>query len=88
MANVPYKGYYSVAKVDVPAKAPVQLDMLWNPALSVRDFLDQWGRFSVVIAYADGTIYEHDFDENYVREKLSRMIPSAFGPRMTPKDDK
>jgi ribosomal protein L12E/L44/L45/RPP1/RPP2 len=88
VANVPYKGYYPVTKVDVPPQAPVQLDMDWNPPLSIRDFMDQWGKLRVVIVYNDGTTYEHEFDESYVREKLRRLVPSAFGPRVSPKDDK
>jgi len=39
MANVPYKGYYPVGKVDIPPHAPVQLDMVWNPPFLVRDFM-------------------------------------------------
>jgi hypothetical protein len=89
MANVQSRGaYYPVDKVDIPPDAPVQLDMIFNPALSIRDFLDQWGKFRVTIVYNDGVTYERDFDEAYIRQKLRQQVPNAFGPRVTPKDDK
>jgi hypothetical protein len=87
MANVQYKGYYPVTKVDIPPQAPVQLDLVWEPPLSTRDFLDQWGKFRIIIIYND-TTFEHEFDEAFVRRKLQQMNPGAFGPRVTPKDDK
>jgi hypothetical protein len=88
LIDVPYKGAFQVSKVDIPPQADVQLEMNWNPPLIVRDFLDQWGKFHVVIVYEDGTTWEHEFDEAYVRERLNRQIPSAFGPRVTLKDAK
>jgi hypothetical protein len=89
MANVPYGGgYYPVDKVDIPAQASVQLDLLWRPPLSIRDFLDQWGRLSITIIYGDGTTYMHEFDENYMRRKVQQQIPGAFGQRVTPRDGK
>jgi hypothetical protein len=88
MAAVPNKGPYPANKVDIPPQAPVQLDIDWKPPLLIRDFIDQWSKLKIVIIYSDGTTYEHDFDENYVLEKLKRMAPTAFGPRITPKDDK
>jgi hypothetical protein len=88
MANVQYKGYYPVDKVDIPPQAPVWLELLWKPPLLIRDFLDQWGKFRVAIIYSDGTSFEHEFDEGYVRRKLQQQIPDAFGPRVTPRDNK
>ncbi|MGC2776486.1 MAG: hypothetical protein WA418_12735 [Bradyrhizobium sp.] len=88
MANVPYKGYFSVAKVDVPPQASVQLDLVWTQPLSVRDFVDQWGKLRIAIVYSDGITYEHEFDEAYVRQKIRQQIPGAFSPRVTPKDSK
>jgi hypothetical protein len=81
-------GYHPVTSVDVPAQAPVWLELLFDPVLSLRDFQDKWGRLRVVIVYGDGTIFQHDFDEAYVREKLTGQVPSAFGPRVTPRDKK
>ena len=89
MANVQSRGaYYPVDKVDIPADAPVQLDLIFKPALSVREFLDQWGKFKVMITYSDGNFYEREYNESYVLQKLQQMVPTAFGPRMTPRDDK
>lgn len=87
MANVQSQGaYYPVEKVDIPSGAPVQLDLIFKPALPIRDFLDQWGKFKVTITYSDGTSYQREYDESYVRQKLQQMVPSAFGPRMTPRE--
>jgi hypothetical protein len=86
--NIPNKGSYPVTRVDIPPQADVQLEMYWNPPLSVQDFLDQWGRLRAVVVYEDGTTWEHEFDEAYVRDRLNRQIPSAFGPRVTLKDAK
>jgi hypothetical protein len=77
-----------MSKVDIPPQADVQLEMTWNPPLIVRDFLDQWGKFRVVVTYDDGTTWEHEFDEAYVKGRLNHQIPSAFGPRVTLKDAK
>ncbi len=87
MANVPYKGYYPVSKVDIPPQAPVQLELVWDPPLSVRDFVDQWGKIRITIVY-NNTTYEPEFDEEYVRRKLQQQNAGAFGPRVTPRDDK
>jgi hypothetical protein len=86
LIDVPFKGAFRVSMVDIPPQADVQLEMHWEPPLTVRDFLDQWGKFHVVIVYDDGTTWEHDFDEAYVRDRLNRQIPSALGPRVTLKD--
>ena len=88
MANVQYKGEYPVDKIDIPPQAPVWLELIFKPPLSIRDFLDQWGRFHVTVVYRDGPPFDHDFDENYVRRKLQQLEPSAFGPHVTPRDDK
>jgi hypothetical protein len=88
MANVQYRGYYPVDKVDIPPEAPVWLELIWKPPLSIKEFLDQWGRFHVTVVYDDGTTYDREFDENYIRRKLQQQIPGAFGPRVTPRDDK
>jgi hypothetical protein len=88
MANVQNRGYYSVDKVDIPPRAPVWLELIFKPELSLRDFLDQWGKFRISVVYNNGAIFERDFDETYIRRKLEQNIPSAFGPRVTPKDDK
>ena len=86
MANVQYRGYYPVTKVDIPPRAPVWLELIFQPPLSIRDFVDQWGQFRVTIDYDDGTKYEREFDENYIHRKLQQMLPGAFGPRVTPRD--
>ncbi len=88
MANVQYKGYYPVNQVDIPPDAPVWLELLFKSPLSVKDFTDQWGRLSVTIAYSDGTVFRKDFSESFVQQKLERMVPGAFGPHVTPRDDK
>jgi hypothetical protein len=89
MANVQSRGaYYPVDAVDIPSGAPVQLDLIFKPPLPIRDFLDQWGKFRVTIIFADGTSYEREYEETYVRQKLQQMVPNAFGPRMTPREDK
>ena len=85
MANVQYKGYYPVDKVDIPPQAPVWLELIFKPPLSVRDFAEQWGQLRVTIIYSDGTTDDLNFDDNYVRQKLQQMIPGAFGPHVTPR---
>jgi hypothetical protein len=87
MANVQYQGYFPVNKVDIPAQAPVWLELVWKPPLSVRDFLDQWGKFRVTIVY-NGITYEKEFDENYIRRKLQQQNAGVLGPHVTPRDDK
>jgi hypothetical protein len=85
MANVQYKGYYSVDQVDIPPQAPVWLELLFKPPLSVGEFLAQWGQLRVTITYSGGTTDDLNFDENYVRQKLQEMSPGAFGPHVTPR---
>jgi hypothetical protein len=43
MASVPYSGYYPVYKVDIPPQAPVRLELLFKPPLSIRDFCRAMG---------------------------------------------
>jgi hypothetical protein len=74
-----------VTEVDVPTGAPVQLDLTFDPALSVSDFLDQWGKFRLVVSYENGRSFEHDFDEKIVHERIQSMLPSTLGPRVTPR---
>ena len=89
MANVQSQGrYYPVNEVDIPPKAPVWLELLWKPPLSLNDFLDKWGQFRVTVVYDDGTTYQREFDENYIRHELQQIIPSVFGPHVTPRDKK
>lgn len=71
----------------MPPQAPVWLELIFKPPLSIGDFLDQWGKIHVTIVY-DGTVYNREFDENYIRRKLQQQIPGAFAPRVTPRDDK
>jgi hypothetical protein len=86
-ANVPNKGYFPVDKVDIPPGAPVHLDIDWNPPIPLKDFLNQWGKFHVVVKY-NGIKFERDYDEALVRQKLQQQAPDMFGPQMTPRDDK
>jgi hypothetical protein len=86
-ANIPNRGYYDADKVDIPPQAAVQLDLVWNPPIPLKDFVDQWGKFHITIAY-NGITYEREFDETYVRQKIREQSPDAFGPRVTPRDDK
>jgi hypothetical protein len=89
MANVQSKGaYYPVDKVDIPAKAPVWLELLFKPPLSIKEFEDNWRFFHLTIVYSDGSIYEHDYDEEFVRKQMQRQMPTAFGPHVSPRDDK
>ena len=69
---MPNRGYYSVDKVDIPPGATVGLDLIWEPPLSIRDFLDQWGKFRVTVIY-NGITLEHDFDEAFVQRSLQQM---------------
>jgi hypothetical protein len=88
-ANVHSVGaYFPVDKVDIPAGAPVQLDLIFNPPIPLKDFMDQWARFRFTVVYSDGTTYEREYDETYVRQKMQQVVPEAFGPRMTPREDK
>jgi len=88
-ANVQQLGaYFPVTKVDVPADAPVQLDAIFEPALSIKDFFNEWGKFRFVVVYEDGTRFEHEFDESHVRARVQQMAPNAFGPRVTPREGK
>jgi hypothetical protein len=75
-----------VTEVDIPTGAPVQLDLTFDPALPVRDFFDQWGKFRLVISYENGGSLQHDFDEDLVREKVQLMLPDSFGPHVTPRE--
>jgi len=81
-------GYYPITAVDVPAGAPVQLDYIFKPELSVRDFFDQWGRFRFVVVYDDGSSFKYEFSEEEVRAQAQRQFPNAFGPQVTPKEQK
>jgi len=87
MENVQYKGYYHVDKVDIPSQAPVWLELIFNPPLSARDFLDQWGKFKIAVTY-NGTTFDKSYDEEYIRRVLRATNPGYFGPKPTPKDDK
>ncbi|WP_420966826.1 hypothetical protein [Bradyrhizobium sp. B120] len=88
-ANVQQLGtYFPITAVDVPADAPVQLDYIFDPALSVRDFFDQWGKFRFVVVYEDAQSFEYNFSEDQVRTQVQQMIPTAFGPRVTPREQK
>ena len=86
-ANVQYQGYYPVDKVDIPPEARVWLELIFKPPLSITEFINQWEKFSVTVVYHDATNYHHEFDANYIRQKLQQMIPDAFGPRVTPRPD-
>jgi hypothetical protein len=85
MADVEYKGYYPVDQIDIPPQAPVWLELLFKPPLSVRDFVEQWGQLRVTIIYRDRTTDDLNFDENYIHQKLQQMVPGAFGPHVTPR---
>lgn len=89
MANVQSKGaYYPVDQVDIPPAAPVQLDLTFKPELSLTDFIDQWGKFRITVIYDSGTSYVQDYDEAFVRQQLQQYVPNAFGPHVTPHDDR
>lgn len=83
-ANVQYKGLFPVDQVDIPTDASVDLTYTWKPSLSVRDFLDQWGKFRFIAVY-NGVTYEKLYDENFMRGFIQIRIPGVIGPRMTPK---
>ncbi|SHK94448.1 hypothetical protein SAMN05444321_1232 [Bradyrhizobium lablabi] len=87
MENIQYKGYYHVDKVDIPAQAPVWLELIFNPTVSPREFLDQWGKFRIVVTY-NGTTFDKSYDEEYISRVLRATNPGYFGPKPTPKDDK
>jgi hypothetical protein len=88
-ANVQQLGaYFPVAKVDVPANAPVQLDAMFDPPLSIKDFFNEWGKFRFFVTYDDNTRFENEFDEAHVRARVQQQAPNAFGPRVTPREDK
>jgi hypothetical protein len=88
-ANVHSVGaYFPVDRVDIPAGAPVQLDLIFDPPIPLKDFMDQWGKFRFTVVYADGASYEREYDEAYVRQKMQQVVPEAFGPRMTPRVEK
>ncbi len=74
-----------VTDVDVPTDAPVQLDLTFEPALTVRDFFDQWGKFRLVISYENGSSFQHDFEEDLVRQKVQQVLPNSLGPHVTPR---
>jgi hypothetical protein len=87
MANVQHQGYYPVDKVDIPADAPIFLTLVWQPPLSIPNFLDQWGKFSVTVIY-DDTTFNHGFSEEFIRDQLRQVFPDAVGPHVTPRIDK
>ena len=43
MGNVQYQGYYPVDQVDIPPQAPVWLELIFKPPISIRDFVERWG---------------------------------------------
>lgn len=88
-ANVHKVGaYYPVTAVDIPMGAPVQIDYMFKPPLSIRDFVDQWGKFRFMVVYEDGSTFEHDYSEDEVRKQAQRQLPDAFGPQVTPKEQR
>jgi hypothetical protein len=87
VANVQYRGYYPVTKIDIPPDAPVWLELMWKPPLSIRDFIDQWGKFRITFVY-NNIKYEKEYSEEYIRRWVHANIPGSFGPRVTPREDK
>lgn len=78
--------YHTVNKINIPAQAPVLLELPFNPPVLPRDFLDQWRKFSITVVYSDGTTYRHEYEENFVKQYIERAIPYIFGPHVTPKE--
>jgi hypothetical protein len=39
----------------------------------------------VTIKYADGTSYERNFDDEYMRHRINDYFPGMYGPRVTRK---
>jgi hypothetical protein len=56
----------------------------FNQQISGQDFLDRWGRLTVMITYDHGN-YERLYDETSIRHKL-RDIGIELGPRVTKKN--
>jgi hypothetical protein len=72
----------------VPPGAKIQLIAEWKPAISLMDFVKQWGNIHLLIEYGD-IKYKRVFDEDYMRSTLVRDIVGAdlaLGvPRVTKK---
>jgi hypothetical protein len=83
--NVQNEGrYLPVDQVEIPPQAPVWIELLFKPPLSAAEFLNQWGKVAGTIVY-NGTTYQREVDEKFVRDTLIKMNAGGLGPRVTSK---
>ncbi len=85
-ANIPYGGgAVPIEQIEaIPPGAAIDLVLEWKPALSINDFLSQWGKLRFVAKYNDYN-YEARFDEQKIRAKVFGEIQGAGGPLVTKK---
>jgi hypothetical protein len=68
----------------IPPGANIQLGVDLNPSLSIKDFVDKWGKLYFKSEYA-GIKYEKLYDEDYIVPLLRTFPNSQLGPRVTKK---
>jgi hypothetical protein len=70
----------------IPNGIRFYLTATFSSPLSGLQLLSKWGKVLFFVAY-DGKKYERTFDEEYMRNQLSRYPGSGLGPRITKKQD-
>jgi hypothetical protein len=89
--NIAYVGVTPISEINpIPPGASVDLIVEWKEpdALSVKEFLNQWGSIYLRVDY-DQTIYERTYDSDYLYQKATREYPQeGFGPRVTKREQK
>jgi hypothetical protein len=70
----------------IPNGMRFYLTAMLSPPLSGLQLLSEWGKVLLFVEY-DGKKYERTFDEEYMRNQLSRYPGSGLGPRITKKQD-
>jgi hypothetical protein len=68
----------------VPPTARIALVADFDPPLTAKEFIDQWGKMSLHVKY-DGTDFSMPFDENYLINMFRNIPAAGVGPRVTKK---
>jgi hypothetical protein len=70
----------------IPNEMSLYLFATLSPPLTGLQLLSKWGKVLFYAEY-DGKKYEKTFDEEYMRNQLSRYPGSGLGPRITKRED-